>query len=343
MHLERTSQQEQEEATDALHDTTIVQQLVPQWQCRVLVVDDDDIVRAQLSALLRRAHYEVQVAASGEEALRMLDTVNCQIVLTDWQMPGMDGLELCRKVRLEHVQGYVYVMMLTVRESKQDMLKSLAAGADDYIVKGSSVEEILARMEVARRITHLECSLRLSNRENRRLSVTDPLTTANNRRYLMKYLPRELARARRYNRPLSVLCCDIDKFKQINDRLGHGAGDRVLQEFVLRATRCIREKIDWLARSGGDEFVFVMPETSLDGANCVAQKLRNIFASPPMVIHDSPLKVTVSVGVTTLETHSQLAQTTALELLREADRGLYANKVSGPGQHQATATSAGRP
>jgi two-component system cell cycle response regulator len=342
MHLERTSHAEQE-ATDALHDTTIVQQLAPQWQCRVLVVDDDDIVRAQLSALLRRAHYDVQVAASGEEAIRMLDTVNCQIVLTDWQMPGMDGLELCRRVRLEHVQGYVYVMMLTVRESKQDMLQSLAAGADDYIVKGSSAEEILARMEVARRITHLECSLRLSNRENRRLSVTDPLTAANNRRYLMKYLPRELARARRYNRPLSVLCCDIDKFKKINDRMGHGAGDRVLQEFVLRATRCIREKIDWLARSGGDEFVFVMPETSLDGANCVAQKLRHIFASPPLVIHDSPLKVTVSVGVTALETDTQLAQTSALELLREADRGLYANKASGPGKNQAAATSMGRP
>src|SRR5450432_1851561 len=289
MHLERASRQEQE-ATDALHETTIVQQLVPQWQCRVLVVDDDDIVRAQLSALLRRAHYDVQVAASGEEAIRMLDTVNCQIVLTDWQMPGMDGLELCRRVRLEHVQGYVYVMMLTVRESKEDMLQSLAAGADDYIVKGSSVEEILARMEVARRITHLECSLRLSNRENRRLSVTDPLTAANNRRYLMKYLPRELARAKRYNRPLAVLCSDIDRFKQVNDRLGHAAGDHVLQEFVLRATRCIRQNSDWLARTGGDEFIIVMPETNLKGAQCVVQKLRRILTAPPLSINDRPLR-----------------------------------------------------
>jgi two-component system, cell cycle response regulator len=344
MHLERSSRHEegtsqQEEDSHTLHDTAIVQQLAQQWRCRVLIVDDDDIVRAQLSALLKRAHYDVQVAASGEEAMRMLDTVSCQIVLTDWQMPGMDGLALCRRVRLEHVQGYVYVMMLTVRESKQDMLLSLAAGADDYIVKGSSVEEILARMEVARRITHLECSLRSSNRENRRLSVTDPLTAAHNRRYLMNYLPRELARAQRYNRALSVLFCDIDGFKKVNDDLGHSAGDRVLQEFVLRATRCIREKNDWLARSGGDEFIVVMPETTLRGANCVAQKLRRIFASPPLVIHERPLKITVSIGVAAVETHRELSQTSAAELLREADRDLYTSKQSGKAQASATSTA----
>jgi diguanylate cyclase (GGDEF)-like protein len=324
--------------TDAIQETTIVQQLVPQWQCRVLVVDDDDIVRAHLAGILKRAEYDVQVASSGEQALRILNKSQCQIVLTDWQMPGMDGLALCRKVRLEHVQGYVYVMMFTVRESKQDMLVSLAAGADDYIVKGSSVEEMLARMEVARRITHLEYSLRQSNRENKRLSVTDPLTSSHNRRYLMKYLPRELARAQRYSNPLSVLCCDIDGFKQVNDRLGHAAGDRVLQEFVERASRCMRENSDWLARSGGDEFIVVMPETNLKGANCVAHKLRNVLSNPPMVINKRPLKLTVSIGVTALETRRELSITTAVELLRAADQGLYASKRSG--KDQVTAISA---
>jgi diguanylate cyclase (GGDEF)-like protein len=326
--------------TDAIHDTTIVQQLMPQWRCRVLIVDDDEIVRAHLSAVLRKAHYDVQVAASAEEALRILEAAQCQIVLTDWQMPGMDGLALCRTVRLEHVEGYVYVMMLTVRESKQDMLASLAAGADDYIVKGSSNEEILARMEVARRITHLEFSLRLSNREHRRLSVTDALTAAHNRRYLMKYLPRELARAQRYNRPLSVLCCDIDGFKQVNDRLGHAAGDHVLQQFVLRAANCIRETSDWLARSGGDEFIIVMPETNLEGANCVAHKLRRVLSTPPLIVHDRPLKITVSIGVTTVATVSELSNASAPALLRAADQGLYASKQSG--KDQVTASSASR-
>jgi two-component system cell cycle response regulator len=154
MHLERSPRSDLE--AEALHDSTIVQELAPQWQCRVLVVDDDEIVRAQLMTMLRAARYDVQGAACGEEALQILDTCQCQVVLTDWQMPGMDGLALCRKVRLEHVEGYVYVMMLTVRQGKQDVLLGMEAGADDYIVKGSSSEEILARMEVARRITHLD-------------------------------------------------------------------------------------------------------------------------------------------------------------------------------------------
>jgi diguanylate cyclase (GGDEF)-like protein len=302
----------------------------------VLIVDDDDIVGAYLSAVLKKASYDVQVATSAEQALRILDTSQCQIVVTDWQMPGMDGLELCRRVRLKQADGYVYVMMLTARESKQDMLVSMAAGADDYIVKGSSVDEILARMEVARRITHLEYSLRLSNRENRRLSVTDPLTTSHNRRYLMKYLPRELARAQRYNRPLSVLCCDIDAFKQINDRLGHAAGDQVLQEFVVRATQCIRETSDWLARTGGDEFVIVMPETNLEGAHTVANKLRRLLTSPPIVIHECPLRVTVSIGVTALETRRDLSNTAPLDLLRAADLALYTSKRCGKDQITAT-------
>jgi diguanylate cyclase (GGDEF)-like protein len=336
MHLERAPSGEIE--VEALHDTTIVQQLVPQWQCRVLVVDDDEIVRAQLMTMLEAAHYDVQVASCGEEALRILDTSQCQVVLTDWQMPGMDGLALCRKVRLEHVEGYVYVMMLTVRQGKQDMLQSMAAGADDYIVKGSSSEEILARMEVARRITHLEYSLRLSNRVNRRLSVTDPLTAAHNRRYLMKYLPRELARAQRYNRPLSILSCDIDGFKKINDSLGHAVGDQVLQEFVRRAAGCIRETSDWLARSGGDEFIIVMPETDTKGAHCVARKLRKVLMDPLLSVVGQKLNVTVSIGVTSLDTCTDLTNATAVELLRSADRGLYRSKESG--KDRITATSA---
>jgi two-component system, cell cycle response regulator len=341
MHLDRNTGGGGQDRLEISHDTTIVQQLTPEWQCRVLIVDDDEIVRAHLSALLKKSHYDVHVAASAEDALNILETLHCQIVLTDWQMPGMDGLALCRKVRLEQVDGYVYVMMLTVRESKQDMLKSLEAGADDYIVKGSSSEEVLARMEVARRITHLEFSLRSSNRENRRLSVTDPLTGAHNRRYLMKYLPRELARAKRYNHPISVLCCDIDRFKKVNDRLGHAAGDHVLREFVLRVTRSLRETSDWLARSGGDEFVIVMPETSSKGANCVAQKLRRILVKPPLVVGERSLRLAVSIGVMSLETTCELSNTSGAELLRAADARLYADKKCREDRLAAAASSPG--
>ena len=121
----------------------------PSGRCRVLVVDDDDVVREQLVGLLKRSVYDVRGAASGAAAVRALGTGNCQILLTDWQMPDMDGLDLCRHVRLEH-RNELYVMMLTVRDRGQDMLIGLGAGADDYLIKGSPNEEILARMEVAR-------------------------------------------------------------------------------------------------------------------------------------------------------------------------------------------------
>jgi len=141
----------------------LVKPVTPPGQCRVLVVDDDEIVHAQLANLLRRADYDVQVAASGEEALRILRSTPCQIVLTDWQMPGMDGLELCRRIRDDSPEKYIYVMMLSARPSRQDRLLSIAAGADDYMVKGLPAKEVLARVDVARRIIHQQCSTREGN------------------------------------------------------------------------------------------------------------------------------------------------------------------------------------
>jgi two-component system cell cycle response regulator len=319
-------------------DDTFMLKMGPLRECRVLVVDDDELVRAQLMALLRLAGYDVHAAGSGEEALRILDTMSCQIVLTDWQMEGMDGLSLCRNVRLKDDEGYVYVLMLTVRESKGDVLVGLAAGADDYIVKGVPAQEILARMEVGRRITQIEHSLRASNQENGRLSVTDPLTGAHNRRYLMRNLPRELERARRYEHPLAILSCDIDRFKRVNDRFGHEAGDEALRAFVIRSASCIREATDWIVRSGGEEFVVVLPETTLNGASCVAKKVREVLAAEPIVTSAGPLFVTVSIGVTAVETTDELASVSMAELLRAADRCLYVSKNLG--RDRVTAASA---
>jgi diguanylate cyclase (GGDEF)-like protein len=321
-----------------LDDTSVTLRMDPARRCRVLVVDDDELLRAQLSALLKLAGYEVYTAGSGEEALRLLDTTFCQVVLTDWQMPDMDGLALCRSLRLKDNESYIYVLMLSVRSSKRDILIGLAAGADDYVVKGAPAEELLARLEVGRRITRLEHSLRKSNHENRRLSVTDPLTGAHNRRYLMKNLPRELERSRRYGHPLAILSCDIDQFKRVNDGFGHEAGDEVLQAFVARTSSCIREATDWIARSGGEEFVVVLPETTLSAASCVAKKLRQALAVQPIRTCAGPLIVTVSIGVTALETPHELASISVTELLRAADRCLYVSKNLG--RDRATAAIA---
>lgn len=324
-------------------DSSVTLRILASWRCRVLVVDDDEFVRAQLTALLELAGYDVEAAGSGVEALHILGTTFCQIVLTDWKMPEMDGLALCRKLRLRDDEGYVYVLMLSVCDAKCDVLAGLAAGADDYVVKGAPAEELLARLEVGRRITGLEHSLRESNYENRRLSVTDPLTGAYNRRYLMKYLPHALERARRYHHPLAILSCDIDGFRRVNDSFGHEAGDEVLQAFVVRSSRCVRDATDWIARSGGEEFVLVLPETTLHGASCVAKKLCSVFAAQPIATCAGPLIVTVSIGVSALETTRELASLSVTELLRVADRCLYVSKNLGKDRFTAASAACGSP
>lgn len=326
-----------EDSSVDLNDTILTQRLEAVSPCRVLVVDDDDLVRARLGALLRMADYEVESAASGHDAIRIMSAKHCQILLTDWQMPDMDGLSLCRLVRAEPADSYVYVLMLSVRDSKQDLLTGLAAGADDYVAKSAPIEEILARLEVARRITHVEKSLRSSNRENRRLAVTDALTGAYNLRYLMKNLPRELARSQRYGHPLALLSCDIDRFKQINDGFGHEAGNDLLQAFVARTESCIRKSSDWIARVGGDEFLVVLPETDVAGAGRVAEKLRKVFARTPVPTHAGAINFTASIGITAVEAQHDIKSAANLDdLLRAADRGLYASKKLG-GNH-ATAS-----
>lgn len=321
-------------------DSGISRELETKAPCRIMVVDDDDLICARLVGLLKLAGYEVQSAASGARALMLQGISPCQIVLTDWEMPEMDGPALCRALRARDTERYTYVMILTVRRDSADILTGLAAGADDYLVKGASPAELLARVEVGRRITHLERALRASNAENLRLSLTDPLTGACNRRHLTTYLPREIERSRRYGHPLAVLSCDIDEFKRVNDGFGHDAGDEVLRAFVERAAGCTRGSIDWIARVGGEEFTIVLPETNLTRATHVAEKVRHALASQPVPTCAGPLTATVSIGVTAVQTTEEIANTSLVDLLRAADRCLYVSKQRG--KDRSTSLAPGR-
>jgi two-component system, cell cycle response regulator len=341
MQHDRLFEQQLDSLDTDLNDSISLQRVTSPPPCRVLLVDDDELVRARIAALLRIAQFEVETASSGEDALRIMSERRCHIMLAEWQMTDMDMPALCRNVRADHATGYVYVVLHTLRDSKADLLAGLAAGADDYVVKGVPADEILARMEVARRITGMDCKLRSSNRENRRLAVTDPLTGTNNLRYLMKYLPEELLRARRYGHAMAVLSCDIDGFKQVNDRFGHEAGNELLREFVARTESCLRKDIDWLARVGGDEFMIVLPETTVQGANGVAQRLRQAYTGRPVMTHAGPVSFTASVGVTAVEATHEIESVSKIEyLLRAADQGLYASKKLG-GDRVTAATVAG--
>jgi two-component system cell cycle response regulator len=294
--------------------------------CRVLVVDDDALVRARLSALLNASQYEVEVATTAEEALRILDSTHCHIVLTDWQMPDMDGLALCRVIRLRQYENYVYVLMLTIRDTEHDALTGLAAGADAYVVKGASTGDILARLEIGRRITHEKSSLRAKKRGNRDPSLTDPVTGAHTLDYLMQHLPRELARSQRQGHALAILRCEIDGFYSFDDRFGHGASNKLLRAFVDGAGGRIR-KADWLARAGGGAFLIVLPETTAKGAHCAAQKLRMLFAPHPLSTPAEPIGFTVRIEVTAVEARQDEQSAAQIEaVLRAAVRDTYANK-----------------
>jgi diguanylate cyclase (GGDEF)-like protein len=221
------------------------------------------------------------------------------------------------------------MLLLTARDSKEHIIAGLEAGADDYLIKPVHEPELIARLNTGRRILALEHSLREANRQNRLLSITDALTGAFNRRYLMEQLPNEVERSRRYGSPLSVVMCDIDHFKRINDTRGHAAGDGVLHQFVERLNGSIRSASDWVSRYGGEEFVVVLPETPHRGATLVAEKIRAIIAGTPFHAGDGEISVTASFGVASSGPTGPDLTLTVEQLIGAADSCLYRSKESG--------------
>jgi two-component system cell cycle response regulator len=299
--------------------------------CHVLAVDDDALTRAQLMSLLNRAGYQAHGAGSGAEALAILSETPCPIVVTDWQMPDMDGLALCRALKLGAGDHYPYVMMLTIRGDAADILVGLEAGVDDYVVKGAGADDLLARIAAARSATRIRHSPRSGIARSRRLSLPDPLTGAHVSGFLTRYLALEIDRSRRRDHPTAILICDIDDIARINFRFGRKAGDQVLKAFVARSVGHMREPVDRIARVRGDEFVIVLPETTLDGARVVAKAIQLAMANNAIATSAGPVRTTVSIGVTALETPEERAGTLVVELLRAADQCLWISKASGKG------------
>jgi diguanylate cyclase (GGDEF)-like protein len=296
---------------------------------RILVVEDHAATRMLLERILSKAGYEVTCAADGEEALEEFGKTFFPVVITDWMMPGMSGIDLCRHMRKQELPGYVFIIILTAKDAQADIVEGVRAGADEYLTKPFSRAELLARLTTAKRIHALESSLKQKTEEVRRLSITDPLTGAYNRVYLGELLPSEVKRSLRYRHPLSVILCDIDHFKAINDSHGHRAGDAVLREFVACIRNSVRDGVDWVARYGGEEFVVVLPETPLPSALIVAERLRTAVWALSVAVGEKRLSVTASFGVAALG-DAELPHAEAAELLIEsADRCMYEAKRLG--------------
>jgi two-component system, cell cycle response regulator len=295
----------------------------------ILLAEDDPVTRMLMTRFLKKAGYEVDAVANGSEALDKMTLRYYPMLVTDWEMPEMDGIALCKAVRNMRLDGYVYALLLTARDSKEHIIAGLEAGADDYLIKPVHEPELIARLNAGRRILNLEHSLRVANQRNRILSITDALTGTYNRRYLMEQLPRELERCRRYAYPLSVLMCDIDHFKQINDDGGHAAGDDVLQQFAARAQKSIRSNSDWVSRYGGEEFLIVLPETAHDGALAVAEKIRTLVSATPFATRVGDAKITASFGVASTGPNGPDISLKVDAMIKAADECLYRSKQAG--------------
>ena len=295
---------------------------------RVLLAEDDPVARMLTARLLKKAGYDVVAVADGGAALAALRASFFPVVLTDWEMPVLDGLGVVAAVRGGDWPGYIFTILLTGRDSHESVLAGLEAGADDYLTKPVDEAELLARMKTGWRIADLELRLRTAREEAVKLSLTDALTGVNNRRYLSDELPSEITRARRFGRPLSVVMCDIDHFKRVNDSYGHAAGDAVLREFAALLAAKVRVDVDWVARFGGEEFVVVLPETDLDGALQVAERLRVATAALEVRHEAHALRVTSSFGVASIGT-TWPEGSVAEPLLTQADQCLYLSKKLG--------------
>lgn len=313
---------------DTTQITTAPTALIP----KVLIVEENVAVGEQLTELVGAAGFQARVVSTGASALAALREDFSHIVIADVAMPDMDGLTLCRTIRSEPFDSYVYVVLLTAQDSDQDILAGFEAGADDYLSERLSPAHLLARLRTAKRILALEHSLRTVIDEKSRLATTDPLTGASNRRYFTRHLGQEIKRAQRFGARLALLLLDIDHFKRINDCYGHAVGDEVLQEFARRVAACVPRKCDWYARLGGEEFAVVLPETCCDDAAMVAERVRAAVAGSAFATTSGPVSVTVSIGVSGIETLLPDVRGSVRDMLESADRCLYASKNRGRNQ-----------
>ena len=292
----------------------------------VLLVEDDKSTQMLIRQVLIQEGYEVVTADNGKEALELFIDQHFPIVVTDWTMPVMDGLELCKAIRSGESAHYTYIIFLTGKEDEKELLQALEAGADEYLIKPFIYPRLKARLKTAKRILRLIAS----NRENRRMSITDPLTGSFNRMYLTERLPQEIARARRYGHPLSVILIDIDHFKRVNDSLGHLAGDHVLKEFVEILQQQVRTEIDWVNRFGGEEFLVVLPETSVRAAMALAERIRVAVETAPIRIkNQKEIFITASLGVAALMPGKSDTESSFDLLIDRADQSLYKAKQFG--------------
>jgi two-component system cell cycle response regulator len=301
---------------------------------KVLIAEDDAVSRLTLRRAIEQLGHEVLVATDGTDAWELYRQHTVDVIVSDWLMPGMDGLDLCRRVRESQRETYTYFMLLTSLEGKQHFMQGMQAGADDYLTKPLDREELQVRLQVASRVTSLHHQLAEKTRElesaNHALAESarrDPLTGLGNRLQLREDLYRLQRWLDRYGRGFGVALCDVDRFKLYNDRYGHVAGDEVLQAISRAVAETVRSG-DMAYRYGGEEILVIMPEQSAETSIIAMERVREAVAR--LAIPHAPNKpygvVTISVGLVAIGQGEQLAWEV---VLNRADAALYRAKAEG--------------
>jgi diguanylate cyclase (GGDEF)-like protein len=293
---------------------------------RILIADDERVSRRMLHGLLTMWGYEVISVEDGNKALEELKKPDApRVGLLDWVMPGQNGVEVCRAIRRDRPEPYTYLILLTTKDAKENVVEGLESGADDYLIKPWDPYELKARLRAGQRILQLEDRL-VEARETMRFKAThDHLTGLANRGFIVDSLERELARTRRENGSTIVMLGDLDHFKSVNDTYGHPVGDEVLREVARRLLGAVRS-YDLVGRYGGEEFLIVLNNCDASQALVRAEEVRKGVARDPVHTAIGPLPVTMSIGVLSSRDWSQC---NAEEMLRRVDAALYQAKASG--------------
>ena len=263
---------------------------------KILAVDDSAVSRKLVEHSLLGDRYSVVFAKDGREALELFAEHRPAVVITDWDMPDIGGLELCKRIRREFQGSYSHLILLSGNTDKEHVVEGLAAGADDYLTKPFHAGELVARVEVGCRIVELHRQIQAKNRLLEEMALTDSLTSLPNRRALDVWAPRQLSAAGRHGFPVWVVLADLDLFKKVNDAFGHDAGDTVLKSFAQILAANTRQS-DICARLGGEEFLLMITHADKKNTKMVVERIRQQFENKKFTFGNSTITVTASFGI----------------------------------------------
>jgi two-component system cell cycle response regulator len=302
---------------------------------RILIAEDDPVSRRMLQAFLTKWGYLVVALSDGEEAARILEGDDAPtLAVLDWMMPGLEGPQVCQRVREHPDRPYTYILLLTARSQKKDLLRGLESGADDYLTKPFDAQELRARLHVGQRILDLQDSLIAAREELRFRATHDLLTGVANRGAVFDAINREHSRQVRDGGSFGIILLDLDHFKNVNDTHGHLVGDAVLEEAAQRITSCVRP-YDTVGRYGGEEFLVVAPSSDSLGTLALAERIRVAIESPQMDTEAGALYVTASCGAAVSTAEKPLD---CQALLHLADEALYRAKEQGRNRSEFAAS-----